>query len=42
MPYLWREAHLRDPDGHELRFYSEPADYRLNPPWKLQRPETTR
>jgi len=42
MPYRWRVARLRDPDGHELRLYSEPADYRLNPPWKLQEPEATR
>ena len=35
MFYLWREARLRDPDGHELRLYSEERDYRLNPPWKL-------
>ncbi len=39
MPYLWREAQLRDPDGHELRLYSEPADYRLNPPWKIKQPK---
>ena len=37
MPYLWRMARLRDPDGHELRLYSEPGDIRLNPPWKIQR-----
>src|SRR5207244_3316256 len=35
MFYLWREARLRDPDGHELRFYSEATDVRLNPPWKI-------
>jgi len=35
MFYLWREARLRDPDGHELRFYSEASDVRLNPPWKI-------
>ena len=37
MPYLWREAHLRDPDGHELRLYSA-GENRLNPPWKLPEP----
>ena len=37
IPYLWRMARLRDPDGHELRLYSEPGDIRLNPPWKIQR-----
>lgn len=36
MFYLWREARLRDPDGHELRLYSEADDYRLNPPWKMR------
>lgn len=36
MFYLWREARLRDPDGHDLRLYSEATDVRLNPPWKLQ------
>ena len=36
MFYLWREARLRDPDGHELRLYSEERDYRLNPPWKIE------
>jgi len=35
MFYLWREARLRDPDGHELRFYSDATDARLNPPWKI-------
>ena len=36
MFYFWREARLRDPDGHELRFYQDAGDYRLNPPWKLR------
>jgi catechol 2,3-dioxygenase-like lactoylglutathione lyase family enzyme len=37
MFYLWREARLRDPDGHDIRLYreSEP-DVRLNPPWKIK------
>lgn len=36
MFYLWREARLRDPDGHDIRLYSENAkDVRLNPPWKI-------
>jgi catechol 2,3-dioxygenase-like lactoylglutathione lyase family enzyme len=34
MFYLWREAHLRDPDGHHLRLYRAGAN-RLDPPWKL-------
>ena len=36
MFYGWREARLRDPDGHELRIYKDLGDYRLNPPWKLR------
>jgi catechol 2,3-dioxygenase-like lactoylglutathione lyase family enzyme len=35
MSYLWREAHLRDPDGHDLRLYRA-GENRLNPPWKLK------
>jgi catechol 2,3-dioxygenase-like lactoylglutathione lyase family enzyme len=35
MDYLWREARLRDPDGHEIRLYYA-EDNRLNPPWKLK------
>jgi catechol 2,3-dioxygenase-like lactoylglutathione lyase family enzyme len=34
MDYLWREARLRDPDGHDIRLYFA-EDNRLNPPWKL-------
>ena len=33
--YLWREAHLRDPDGHHLRLYRA-GQNRLDPPWKLR------
>jgi uncharacterized glyoxalase superfamily protein PhnB len=33
-PYLWREAVLRDPDGHRLFLYHAGAN-RLNPPWRL-------
>jgi catechol 2,3-dioxygenase-like lactoylglutathione lyase family enzyme len=40
MPYLWREARLRDPDGHDLRLYFA-ADHRLNPPWRLTEPGET-
>jgi len=36
MPYLWREARLNDPDGHEIRLYSA-GQNRLRPPWRLQR-----
>jgi hypothetical protein len=35
MDYLWREARLADPDGHELRLYRAGPN-RLNPPWKLR------
>ncbi len=37
MFYLWREARLRDPDGHELRLYYA-GENRLNPPWRLKEP----
>jgi catechol 2,3-dioxygenase-like lactoylglutathione lyase family enzyme len=37
MSYLWREAHLRDPDGHRLRLYRAGRN-RLDPPWKLPPP----
>jgi hypothetical protein len=32
--WLWREARLRDPDGHELCLFHA-GDNRLNPPWRL-------
>ncbi|HEX5676305.1 MAG TPA: VOC family protein [Azonexus sp.] len=35
MDYLWREARLADPDGHELRLYRAGPN-RLDPPWKLR------
>lgn len=32
--WLWREAYLRDPDGHRVcLFYA--GENRLNPPWKI-------
>jgi ribosomal protein S18 acetylase RimI-like enzyme len=34
MPYLWREARLKDPDGHEIRLYAAGVN-RLSPPWRL-------
>ena len=34
--WLWREAHLRDPDGNVICLYSA-GENRLNPPWRLQR-----
>ena len=35
MPYLWREARLRDPDGHDIRLYRA-GENRLNPPWRIR------
>jgi catechol 2,3-dioxygenase-like lactoylglutathione lyase family enzyme len=37
MRYLWREARLLDPDGHDIRLYYA-GENRLHPPWRL--PET--
>ena len=34
-PWLWREAHLKDPDGNHLILYFA-GDNRLNPPWRIQ------
>lgn len=34
-PWLWREAHLRDPDGHPVCLYFA-GENRLNPPWRVQ------
>jgi catechol 2,3-dioxygenase-like lactoylglutathione lyase family enzyme len=33
-PWLWREARLRDPDGHALCLYRA-GENRLYPPWRL-------
>jgi len=33
-PWLWREARLRDPDGHALCLFFA-GENRLNPPWRL-------
>ena len=35
MSYLWREARLRDPDGHDVRLYRA-GENRLNPPWRMK------
>ena len=35
MSYLWREARLRDPDGHHVRLYRA-GENRLNPPWRMK------
>lgn len=34
-PWLWREAHLKDPDGNQLVLFFA-GENRLNPPWKLK------
>ena len=33
-PWLWREAHLIDPDGHKIILF-EAGDNRKNPPWRI-------
>ncbi len=33
--WLWREAYLRDPDGHLLCLYHA-GENRLNPPWRVK------
>jgi catechol 2,3-dioxygenase-like lactoylglutathione lyase family enzyme len=35
MPWLWREARLRDPDGHRLCLFHA-GENRKNPPWRLE------
>jgi catechol 2,3-dioxygenase-like lactoylglutathione lyase family enzyme len=35
MPWLWREARLRDPDGHLLCLYHAGKNRRY-PPWRLK------
>lgn len=32
--WLWREAHLRDPDGNKIILYVAGAN-RKNPPWRI-------
>lgn len=34
MPWLWREARMRDPDGHRLCLFHA-GENRKNPPWRL-------
>jgi catechol 2,3-dioxygenase-like lactoylglutathione lyase family enzyme len=34
-PYLWREATLRDPDGHLIFIYHAGVN-RLDPPWRVR------
>jgi len=33
-PWLWREAHLYDPDSNHLILYWA-GENRLNPPWRI-------
>jgi catechol 2,3-dioxygenase-like lactoylglutathione lyase family enzyme len=33
-PWLWREAHLHDPDGNVICLYHAGAN-RRNPPWRM-------
>jgi len=33
-PWLWREAHLKDPDGNNIILYYAGA-YRKHPPWRI-------
>jgi catechol 2,3-dioxygenase-like lactoylglutathione lyase family enzyme len=35
MQYLWREARLRDPDGHDICLYRAGPN-RLDPPWRMK------
>lgn len=37
--WLWREAHLRDPDGNALILFWA-GDNRLNPPWRIPATES--
>ena len=34
MPWLWREAHLQDPDGNHIILYHAGKN-RKNPPWRI-------
>lgn len=36
MPYLWREAIVRDPSGNKIKLFWA-GENRLNPPWKVSR-----
>jgi catechol 2,3-dioxygenase-like lactoylglutathione lyase family enzyme len=35
-PWLWREAHLRDPDGNRICLFHAGKN-RLDPPWRIRR-----
>lgn len=34
-PWLWREAHLKDPDGNRIILYFA-GNNRKNPPWRVE------
>lgn len=34
MPWLWREARLKDPDNHQIILYFA-GNNRKNPPWRI-------
>ncbi len=34
-PWLWREVHLRDPDGNRLCLFHA-GENRINPPWRIR------
>jgi predicted enzyme related to lactoylglutathione lyase len=34
-PWLWREVHLKDPDGNHIILFNA-GDNRKNPPWKIK------
>jgi catechol 2,3-dioxygenase-like lactoylglutathione lyase family enzyme len=36
MPWLWREARFRDPDGHPYCLFHA-GENRVHPPWRLPR-----
>ena len=36
--WLWREAILRDPDGHKIKIY-QAGENRIDPPWRVKTDE---
>ena len=34
-PWLWREAHLKDPDGNQIILFNA-KENRKNPPWRIK------
>lgn len=35
-PWLWREAHLKDPDDNQIILFNA-GDNRKNPPWRIKK-----